>query len=190
MSKEIYGELDSSIQAKIDSDTDFQTQLESTPEEEREQVIADRKAELFGQEILSIKQKAEKNEELANNYKIRAEKAEKGSKEKPEPKSETGLSQKDVIYLAKADIDEQDLDDVIEYANLKKIPVSEAHKFMNPILKERAEERKTAQATVVKTGNRGASKNTPESILADVRSGKEVDPEVLAKARMELKLKK
>lgn len=67
------------------------------------------------------------------------------------PLQQDGLSNKDVLYLAKADINEEDLDEVIDYAKLKKIPVAEAHKFMKPILDVRTEERKTAAVTTTRS---------------------------------------
>jgi hypothetical protein len=92
----------------------------------------------------------------------------------PEAPSQDGLSNKDVLFLAKADIHEDDLDDVIDYARLKKIPVAEAHKFMKPILAERAEERRTAAATRTGSGARGASKATGDDLLRKADQSGEV----------------
>lgn len=110
--------------------------------------------------------------------------------EKPEPteKQEVeGLSQKDVIYLAKTDIHQDDIDEVVEYAKLKKITVADAHKFFKPILAERDEERKTAQATQTKGGTRSTSKITPEAILEKANKGQFSDSDdeiaLLAEAR-------
>lgn len=135
-----------------------------------------------------------KAKELAENYKIRAEKAEKEAKKGAgdPPKTSPELSTKDVLYLAKADIHEDDMDEVLTFAKFKNISLSEAHKQYKPILDVRAEERKSAQATQTK-GARGASKPTPEDLISRASKGqlpeKDEDIEALAAARMALKIK-
>lgn len=122
------------------------------------------------------------------HWRNKAEKSEAPVTAK-EPEAQTGLSTKDTIYIAKADIHEDDIEEVLELAQLKKVSVKEAHDFMRPILKERQEERKTAQATQVRGGTRGTSKDTHEAILAKADKGEDVDAEKLAAARMQRKLK-
>lgn len=140
-------------------------------------------------------EEATKNKELADNYKVRAEKAEsKKKEEKPaeEPKVEPGLSQKDMIIIAKSDVHEDDLDEVIDYAKYKDISVAEALKtgVITTLLQEKNEERETAQATQTKGGHKGSVKQSEESIIEKARKGQEVDPEKVAEARMALKLKR
>lgn len=92
------------------------------------------------------------------------------------PSKQTGdLSQKDVLYLAKADVHEEDLDSVLEWATLKKIPVSQAKTEMQPILDKRTEERRTAAATNTKGGARGTSEVSGEDLLAQAQRGEEVE---------------
>ena len=92
-----------------------------------------------------LKARLEKAEELAKNYKIRAEKAEKANKTKVEvaskPQSNGDLSSKDLYALMEAKVAQDDIDEVIEYANLKKISVSEALKsnVVKSILSDKAE---------------------------------------------------
>lgn len=64
--------------------------------------------------------------------------------------------------------------------------------YVKIYLKEKAEERATAQATNTKKGGRSVSTPTPEAIIAEAREKGEdsVDPEALAKAEMEMKLAK
>ena len=188
------GELDTLIQQKIDSDTDFQTSLETLSDEEKEQTVNTRKSELLKEEASNLWEranKATKAEELANNYKQRAEKAENELKNSKVIPKEEGLSQKDVIYLAKANIHEEDVDEVVELAKLKKITVAEAHKYMTPILETRAEERKTASATQTKGGARGSAKVTGEDLIARAKEGKlpetDEDWDKLTEARLEAK---
>lgn len=191
MSK-IIGELDASIQAKLESDTEFQATLKDLSDDEKKQKFDEKKEELLDQELSTIREKAtkaEKAEELATNYKKRAEKAEGELKGLPKD-SQDGLSNKDVLYLAKADIHEDDLDEVLEYARFKKVPVNDAHKQYKAVLDIRAEERKTAAATAAgKGGARGASKVTGEDLLRKAEQTGEVptDPDKmreLAEARI------
>jgi hypothetical protein len=99
-----------------------------------------------------LKARLAKAEELANNYKVRAEKAEKRIKEAPpapvpSEDKEVSLTLKDQIFLSKADIHEDDIEDVLDWAKTKKVSVSEAYKQFKPMLEVRSEERKTAETS-------------------------------------------
>lgn len=134
-----------------------------------------------------------KKAELADNYKVRAEKAEKKLKEseKPaeKPSQDDSLSTKDVLALAKSTIHDDDVEEVINYAKFKGISVAEALKsdYVKTYSSNREEERKTAAATQTKGGQRGQAKVSDDRILSDAKSGKEVDPEKLAEARIRQK---
>lgn len=83
------------------------------------------------------------------------------------------LSNKDLLFLAKTDLVEEDVDEVLEWSKFKKIPVAEAYKQLKPKLDVAAEQRKTAQA--VQTGSpRGTIKNTGADILKKAESTGEV----------------
>lgn len=136
-----------------------------------------------------------KAEELAQNYKIRAEKAErlaKASKEVPSTQKQTptagDLSQKDVIYLAKADIHDEDFDEVTKYASKNGVTVKEAHEYLKPILAVKDEQRRIANATNTSSSKRGSGKVSSETIIENASKGRETDPEALAEARMAMKL--
>lgn len=119
-----------------------------------------------------IKARLAKAEELANNYKIRAEKAEKKAKEvKPEAKAD--LSNSDMFALLKANVAEDDIDDVKEYASLKNISVAEALKssIVKGILKEKEEQRTVAVATNVTTARRTTSKLSDDALLSKAEKG-------------------
>ena len=129
-----------------------------------------------------------KAKELAENYKIRAEKAEKAAKGGGEPPKEPqGLSNKDVLYLAKADIHEDDLDEVLDWAKFKGVDVREAHKQMKPRLDLKTEERKSAQVTQIK-GARGATAPTAEDLISKASKGQlpETDEDIQALADAEM----
>ena len=113
---------------------------------------------------------AKKAKELADNYKVRAEKAERAAKTKTEVKPEVKIeapSLKDYVALKNADIHEDDVEDVIEYAKFKKISISNALKstVVKATLKEKEEMRTTAQATNTGKTRGGNSKVSGEALL-------------------------
>jgi hypothetical protein len=200
MTNENIGELDALIQEKLDADTDFAESLADLSDEDKEQAIQDKKSELLMQEFKSLSEKAkeaEKAKELAENYKIRAEKAEKASKKgnsegEKTPKNERNeeMSSRDIIALTKANIADEDIDVVLDYAKFKKISVVEALKssVVKATLAENEEHRKTAAATNIGTGRRGVQQKSENVLLSEFKSGKvpETDDEMerLALARM------
>jgi hypothetical protein len=200
MANENIGELDALIQEKLDADTDFAESLADLSDEDKEQAIQDKKSELLMQEFKSLSEKAkeaEKAKELAENYKIRAEKAEKASKKgnsegEKTPKNERNeeMSSRDIIALTKANIADEDIDVVLDYAKFKKISVVEALKssVVKATLAENEEHRKTAAATNIGTGRRGVQQKSENVLLSEFKSGKvpETDDEMerLALARM------
>lgn len=141
-----------------------------------------------------------KYKELAHNYKIRAEKAERGSKEtKDEPKKANptkpntktdDFSTKDMYSLIKADIPEEDFERVGNYAKLNKISIADALKDedLQIILKRQAEKRETAKAANMGQRRTGNQKVSDQKLLEDAQKGNlpenEDDIERLAKARI------
>jgi len=126
------------------------------------------------EDIEAIKERAAKAEELANNYKIRAEKAEKKAKEiKPETKSATSLSTKDVFALVEAKVSEDDVTEVEEFAKFKGISISEALKTstLKAILAEKKENRQVASATNVGTARRSSTKVSDETLSDKASKG-------------------
>lgn len=196
----IYGKLDASIQARLDEDVDFQATLEGLSDEDKTQTISERKSEELNKELSTLKEgseKAEKAQELAENYKIRAEKAERLAKEKGEPKAdEQSLSTKDALALVNAKVSDEDYDEVIRVSKTlgKNIAETLKDKIMQTILAERVEERQTANATQIGKNQRGASKTTGEDLLDKAEKTGEVPEDkeglqALWRARMARKLK-
>lgn len=113
---------------------------------------------------------------------------------KPEPKAE-GLSEKDIFALVKADVSEDDIDEVKGYASYKKISVAEAlkDKTLKGILSDRSEERRSAEVANTKSP-RGSSKPSSETLLSKSKEGilpdKDEDIEALAKAEVDAMTKK
>lgn len=127
--------------------------------------------------------KARKAEELANNYKRRAEKAEQKAKGKAESVS-SDLSSTDILAIAKADIHEEDIDRVMKFAKMEGISVKDAlgNDDMQAILERRAEARKVAAATNTgKSRNAATSEQSDDILLANARNGKMPDADNLDK---------
>jgi len=177
--------LDALIQQTIDADGEFQTSISSLSDDEKQTKMGERKAELLNKELASLRQKADdavKAREIAENQKIRAEKAEaqlKGKGGSPEqPKEKGDLSPKDYLALNEAKVSSEDLDEVFSYASYKKLSVTEAlkDKTMQTILKEKAEERATAEAVRMKGTKPPVSVNTGDKLLSQAE-GSELVPD-------------
>lgn len=147
--------------------------------------------------VEEMRERLAKAEELADNYKVRAEKAEKKAKEakvetKVEPKSD-GLSSKDTIAIINAKVHEDDIDEVMEYARFKKISISEAlqSSVIKASLAERQEHRSTAQATNTGKARSGSSKLSGEAVLDKARkTGELPESEEAINALVEARYKK
>ena len=192
--------LDAVVQEKLDADLDFQAELELLSDEEKVQVIADKKAELVRQEFEAVSAKAKQADDAFQDQKARAYKAEQELKKvaKPaggsgDPKSSENYSLSDIRALS--DVPEEDVDEVVKWAKYNNISVAEAKKstVMQSLLKNRAEERKTADVTNTGGGRRAVSKNTDADILARADKGDlpESDDEIkrLSEARLAARLK-
>lgn len=135
-----------------------------TPSEEVEESVEEKIARLEAEKL----DLDEKNKKLYARLK---------KEEKPALKQEVsndGLSNKDVLFLAKADVHEDDIDELLEWAKFKKVPVQEAFKLLKSTLDVRNEERRTAQATQIRGGARGSAKVNGEELLAKAQRTGEV----------------
>ena len=169
---------------------------------EQEALTPDENSELdTNTENAEPSEELKKAQELANNYKVRAEKAESLAKQlktqpvKPEaeaPKTSEPLSLKDIRALQ--DVHDDDVDQLTDYAKFKGVSVAEAKKLpeMQALLRTKTEERETAQATNTGGGRKATSKDTPEAILERSQSGElpESDDGIkaLSEARLQAKL--
>jgi hypothetical protein len=201
------GDLNALIQEKIDADADFQVSLADLSDVEKEQAVQAKKAEVLEQEVKSLRDKAEKAtkaEELANNYKIRAEKAEQELKKSkpadgnPEPKKDGDLTSRDILALSKADIHEDDIEDVLDFVKYQRVKnpnysIAEALKssIVKATLAEKKEFRATQAAANAGAGRRGSFQKSDDTLLNDFSAGKapETDEEMdrLAMARLKAK---
>jgi hypothetical protein len=175
---------------------DEETEVVVAPEATEEEVAPEATEEVEAaaeEEQIDWEARAKKNEELANNYKVRAEKAEKKAKEIVP--SENHISQTDSITLAaaiaKGTVEEDDLDRVQKFAKDEGVSIKEALKSdeLKAILALRVEKRATAQAANVSNVRRGPSKASDEVLVSNASKGRlpdsddEIDRLMAAKAK-------
>lgn len=180
------GELETLVQQKLDADTDFQNSLADLSDEEKTEKLNAKRSEILENEFGSLREKSSKNEELANNYKIRAEKAEKGKKpandggEPSEKKDDKdALSTKDVLTLTKANVHEDDVEWLLSQRKAVGKDLSALLKDdeINAVLKLRNEKRKTADAANTKPARPGNRKPDGETLKKELLSdGKVPEP--------------
>lgn len=123
--------------------------------------------------VEELRERLAKAEELANNQKIRAEKAERLAKAKP-PTDVNALASKDLVAIMNAKVPEEDIDEVVEYAKYKKTSVSEVLKdpIMKATLDLRSEERNTASAANTSTSRRGSTRIPDDVLISNASRGK------------------
>jgi len=192
------GDLDASIQKKLEADTEFQASIAELPDEEKEQAINAKKPEIIRAIAEEERQARLKAEEIANNQKIRAEKAEEEAKKaKPvePPKSEITLA--DLAVITNSKLHEDDIERVQKFAKDEGISLKEALKNeeLQAILRIREEKRQVAQASNTGGSRRVAAQDSGKDILDKFeRTGNlpESDEDIakLARAQFDRKIKK
>ena len=177
MEGENTGSLDTLIQQKIEQDADFQSTLETLEDAERDQALQEKRAELINAEFERLR----KADELAKNYKARAEKAEKAAKQATAPgeqqapikPAEDGLSIKDSYALQAAGVPFEDVDEVVKAAKVLGKPIPEALK--DPIVTARLAQlksfRDSEQAANTKPGRSSTKETSDDKILEDAAKG-------------------
>lgn len=127
-----------------------------------------------------IQAELKKAQELAENYKIRAEKAERLAKAarttQPEAKQEAkqgDLNSKDLYALMEAKVPQDDIDEVAEYARFKGISIADALKstVVKTLLGEKAEQRQSAEAANVGSSKRSSGKTSDDVLVAKAEKG-------------------
>lgn len=128
-----------------------------------------------------VVEETETEEVEAVDWEARAKKAEAAiikAKSKPKVdvphKTETKLSTFDQLALIKANIEtEEDLDEVVRWADYNKITVAEALKssILKATLNEKAEIRLSALAVNTGTGRRAGGTVTDARLMADAQKG-------------------
>ncbi len=169
----------------IDSINDETETLDSTNEEPEEQEEEKQEYSEREKQLYARLKKAEAD--LKDKKETKVEK-------KTAPKTDTKLSTFDMLALQKANIEtEDDLDEVVRWADYNKISVAEALKsnILKATLSEKAEERTSAMAVNTGTGRRASGAVSDERLLADANKGIMPDsPDDIAKlARLRINKK-
>ena len=165
-------------------DDNSNTSEETTPE-----VVVESETEEAEESVEDLKAKLAKAEEVANNQRIRAEKAERKPKE---VQPQATLNANDLVALMNAKVHEDDVSEIEEYARFKKISIAEALKsgVVKSMLGEKNEQRYIANATHTGPARKGNTKIADEALLKYARDGRNVeDPVALAEARWKEKHK-
>jgi len=116
------------VDEQISADADFQTELEALSDDDKATKLEEKKAELIKQEYASIAEKARKDAELANNYKIRAEKAEKGIKDNSLNNKPNDPQLSDELKLIARGLSDEEIEQAKVIAKGKGIVLTEAIK--------------------------------------------------------------
>lgn len=145
-----------------------ETEVEVVAPETTEEVVEE------VEDIESVRAKLAKAEEIAENQRIRAEKAEARAKEKKVEPSNTSLNAGDMMAIKNANIDPQDMDLVEKFAKDNNMSLRESlmHPHVKAILAYEEELRTTAVATNVESVRRGASKISVDRLLENASAGK------------------
>ncbi len=173
------------------SNTTEEVALETT--ENTEETVE----ETTQESVEELKARLAKAEEYGRNQKIRAEKAERGTKDSIKPEqtnqSKQGISTADIYALTKANIAEEDISEVEEYARYKKLSIAEALKTtaLKAILSEKQELRNTANASNTGSARRTSTKIADEVLINKASKGEmpdsSTDIERLIRARKGIK---
>lgn len=148
--------------------------------------------EVSEEETIDWKAEAEKAKEIARNQEIRAKKAEQEAKAAKQQAAPT-LGTTDLYALMQAQVPQEDVQEVQDYAAYKKISIAEALKApaVKSLLAEAKEARDVANATNTGRARRQVSSQSGDSLLEDANKGKLPDTEAgltrLAEARLERK---
>lgn len=152
----------------LDEEEETQEEEETTDEEEEEEQDEpdDEEEEI---DVEALKKENETLKKQKDHWRSKA----KGSKAVKE-EQQTDISSKDMYVLMKAEVHEDDIDDVVEYAKFKKLTIAEAMKTstVRNILKDADELRATSKATNAKSKRPGNKGPSPETLKAELSKGK------------------
>lgn len=143
-------------------------------------------------DVEAMKAELEKAKEIAENQRIRAEKAEAKAKAQP-TQERTGLNAGDMMAIKNANITEKDMDLVEKFARDNSLSLRESlqHPHVKAILAYEEELRTSAVASNVENVRRGAVKVTDETLINNANSGKlptnDDEIEALISARLKRK---
>lgn len=168
MNTENPGPLDASIQERLDNDTAFHESIASLGDSEKADAISKRRSEVANAIFAETIEKAKKEEELARNYKTRAEKAEGAVKEK-----EDGLSNEDLLLIMDKKVPREDVPELRKMAKLLNMDLATAlnDTSVQTVLARNADIRRAAEAANTKTTRSGSSGPQDAELLNDLSKG-------------------
>lgn len=183
-------ELDAVVRERLEKDAEFQNSLSALSDEEKEKAISEKKQAILNEEFESREKKIAESEQKFNDQRTRAEKAEEKLKKlsPKEPSKDSGLSPEDALHLAKSDVHAEDLSEVVDFARFKKLDIKEAlkHPTLKSILRDKAEERRTAEATRTKGGAPNKS-SSPDELINKAKQGQVAESDIEALVEAEKK---
>ena len=147
-------------------------------------------------DVEALKKQVQTLSAQKDHWKTKATKKPEDKKEevaKDKSATQGDLSQRDVFALVKANVSEDDIPEIVDYAKLKGISVSDALKssVVKTILSEKQEERNTANATNTSKAKASGSKVSIETLIDNATKGilpeKDEDMQRLIKARKGIK---
>ena len=152
----------------MENETGEETQAPETNESEKTE-NQEESIEDSSKDVDELRKKVETLEKQKNHWRKKAETPKEESPVEEIPKEETNnLSGKDFLALTEAKVTSDDFDEVMGWSKYKNISVAEAmkDKTLQTILKERSEERTTAEATQTQKTGRKNVPSSPESIIS------------------------
>lgn len=152
--------------------TPTSTEEEVTTEEETEETPEEETPE--EESVEDLKARLAKLEEERENQKKRAEKAEKAAKQAKSSTQTEGISSTDLLFLAKSDIHDDDIDELQKLAKSSGVSLKEAYGKYKPYFDTMNEQRKSAEATHTQGGARGSKKVSGEDLLRKAEKTGEV----------------
>lgn len=114
-----------------------------------------------------------KNQGIVKRLKTKLEKIKPEEKPEPEAPKEQEIKPKDLYALMKANVHEEDLQEVTEFARFRGISVAEALKsnVIKTLLADKEEERKVAEATNVSSSRKAPRGVSVEDIVSKAEKG-------------------
>lgn len=165
--------IESLIEEKLAGDVQFQNSLQNLSDDEKTNLITEKRNSILLEEAPKWYDESKKNEKAYIDTKTRAERAEQDLKKfKPADvnKDEDSLSTKDIYAFMEAKVPQDDIDDVVDYAKMKGISIGDALKssVVKAVLADKQETRKTAEATQTRS-TRATTKIDGNTILQNAR---------------------
>lgn len=189
MSDELNDELESTIEPTEEVEkTEEVEETDDSSESEDLEAIKEKNKRLFERA-----KKAEAEAKLLKAERVKKEEQAKAKVEIPKAEKQADYSLEDVAILVQRVTDKEDREFVKKSAKLLGVTLEEAlnDTVVAGKLKERAEQRATAEATNTAPARRGSAKPTAEQILSNVAQGKfPDDPSELVEARYQTKRNK